>query len=145
MLASGRVLTDGDSVSTIVFTSVKWSICVHPELRKAGALLVDSETGGGGGAGSFGGGGLAGRGAKEVLVDPTAAHPPDFAGGLGVSGRDETEPIVAQLPGLKPLDALEVAEGATGATGFRPLKPALLHPLLLPAVLTVAVAASGAT
>lgn len=145
MLASACVLTDGDSVSTIVFTSVKWSICVHPELRKAGALLVDDGGGGGGGAGSSGGGGFAERGAEEVLADPTLVHPPDFAGGLGVAGRDEAEPTVAQPPDLKPLDAPEVVAGAIGAPGVRLLKPVLLHPPPLPAVLIVAAAASGAT
>jgi len=106
-------------------------------------LLVDGG-GGGGGAGSSGGGGFAERGAEEVLADPTLVHPPDFAGGLGVTGRDEAEPTVAQPSDLKPLDELEVVAGAIGAAGVRLLKPVLLHPLP-PAVLKVAAAASGAT
>ena len=121
----------------MVLTSVKWSICAHPELRKAGTLLVDG--GGGGGAGSLGGGGWTGRGAEEVLADPIADHPPGFVGGLG---RDAAEPTVAQPPDLKPLDVLEVATGVVDAAGAMLLKPELLQPPLPPA-LTVVAAASG--
>jgi len=145
MLVWGCVLTDRGSVSTIVFTSVKWSICVHPELRKAGALLVDGGGGGGGGAGSLGGGGLAGGGAEEVLADPTVVHPPAFAGGLGASARDGAEPTAAQPPDLKPLEAPEVVAGAIGTAGVRLLKAALLHPPPAPGLTVVVAAASGAT
>jgi hypothetical protein len=105
-------------------------------------LLVDGGGGGGGGAGSLGGGGLAGRGAEEVLADPTATQPPDFVGGLVPGRRDEAEPTVAQPLDLKDLDALEVVAGAIGAARARLLNPALLQPP--PAALTGAAAASGA-
>ena len=82
---------------------------------------------------------MAGRGAEEVLADPTAAHPPDFAGGLAAGGRDEAELTAAQQLDLKPLDALDVVIGAIGAAGARLLKPVLPQP---PPV-TVAAAASG--